>query len=32
MIIERYGLTLRENRIKDSNCPDCGEVIDGVGL
>ena len=32
MLIERYGLALEQNRLKDGKCPDCGATIDGVGM
>ena len=32
MLIERSGFTLRKVDIKDSRCPSCGAVIDGIGL
>ncbi len=31
-LIERWGFTIRDNRLEDGKCPDCGAVIDGVGL
>ena len=31
-IVERYGLTLIQNRLQDGNCPECGKRIDGVGM
>jgi pyruvate formate lyase activating enzyme len=32
LLIERYGFFVRENRIVESRCPDCGAVIDGIGM
>jgi len=32
LLIERFGFTVRRNRIRNSSCPDCGAPIDGVGL
>jgi pyruvate formate lyase activating enzyme len=32
MLIERHGLGLLRNRVKDGKCPECGARIDGVGL
>lgn len=32
LLIERYGFHVRKNRISDSQCPDCGTPIDGVGM
>jgi pyruvate formate lyase activating enzyme len=32
ILIERYGLTLRRNRLQDGKCPECGASIDGVGM
>ncbi len=31
-LIERFGLALLRNRLKDGSCPECGAVVDGVGL
>jgi len=31
-LIERYGLELIRNRIKNGHCPECGNAIDGVGM
>jgi len=31
ILIERYGLTLRQNRLQDGKCPECSTSIDGVG-
>lgn len=31
-LIERYGFFVRRNVIKDSRCPYCRVVIDGIGL
>ena len=30
-LIERMGFLVRRMRIRDGNCPDCGEIIEGVG-
>jgi pyruvate formate lyase activating enzyme len=32
LLIERYGHTVRVNRIPAGRCPECGATIDGVGL
>jgi pyruvate formate lyase activating enzyme len=32
MLIERWGFSIRNNRIRAGRCPDCGTAIDGVGL
>ena len=32
VLIERAGFSVRRHRLKDGKCPDCGSVIDGVGL
>ena len=32
MLIRRYGFSILENKIKNSKCPKCGTIIDGVGL
>lgn len=32
LLIERYGFYVRYNRIRDGRCPECGTVIEGVGL
>ena len=32
LLIDRYGFFVRENRIHDNCCPDCGAVIDGMGM
>jgi pyruvate formate lyase activating enzyme len=32
LLIERYGYIIIANRIMDGACPDCGEIIPGVGL
>jgi pyruvate formate lyase activating enzyme len=29
-LIERYGFTVRSNRLRDGHCPECGEAIEGV--
>ena len=31
-LIERYGFSVRYNRIKNGKCPSCQSPIDGVGL
>lgn len=31
-LIARYGLRMRENRIKGGACPECGAAIAGIGL
>jgi pyruvate formate lyase activating enzyme len=32
MVIQRRGFSILDNRIANGTCPDCGTVIDGVGL
>lgn len=32
LLIERYGFFMRENRIRNDCCPECGAKIDGVGM
>ncbi len=32
LLIERYGFYVHINRIHDSRCPECGTLIDGVGM
>jgi len=32
LLIERYGFSVRVNRIKEGHCPDCQTAVDGVGL
>lgn len=32
LLVDRLGLSLRENRIVDDACPDCGRGIPGVGM
>ena len=32
LLIDRYGFFVRENRIRDNCCPDCGFIIDGMGM
>lgn len=32
LLIKRLGFHVTENKIKDSKCPNCQAVIDGVGL
>ncbi len=32
LLVERSGLFVRANRIKEGRCPDCRTLIDGVGL
>ncbi len=32
LLIQRYGFYLRNNRIRRSQCPDCGASIDGVAM
>jgi pyruvate formate lyase activating enzyme len=31
-LIHRVGFEVVENRIRDGRCPECGAVIDGVGM
>jgi pyruvate formate lyase activating enzyme len=30
LLIERYGFYIRQNRLVDGKCPDCGRVIPGI--
>jgi pyruvate formate lyase activating enzyme len=32
MLIERYGFSIRKNKIENGKCPQCQSVIDGVEL
>ncbi len=32
LLIDRWGFTIRKNLIKDSRCPNCDALIDGIGL
>ncbi len=32
MLIERHGFFVRQNRIRDGACPECGTAIDGIGM
>jgi len=32
LLIDRYGFYVRSNRIHDGRCPDCNELIDGIGM
>jgi len=32
LLIERLGFSISQYRIKDTKCPDCGAIIDGLGL
>lgn len=32
LLIERYGFQVLHNRIRQSKCPQCGAVIDGIGM
>ncbi len=32
LLIERWGYRISKNVITDSNCPECGATIDGIGL
>lgn len=32
VLIERYNLTLEQNRLKDGKFPDCGATIDGISM
>lgn len=32
LLIERFGYAITTNRLKDGACPECGEVIPGVGM
>lgn len=31
-LIDRWGFSIRKYRIQDGKCPDCGAVIDGIGM
>jgi pyruvate formate lyase activating enzyme len=30
LLVERYGFSIRENRLRHGSCPDCGVMIDGI--
>ncbi len=32
LLIERFGFFVRQNRIHDAACPDCGTTTDGTGM
>lgn len=32
LLIERFGFFVRQNRIRDGRCPECGAMIDGVAM
>jgi pyruvate formate lyase activating enzyme len=32
LLIERYGFSIQNYRIREGRCPQCGSLIDGVGL
>ena len=32
LLIERFGLEIKGNRLQDGKCPECGISIDGVGM
>ncbi len=32
LLIRRFGFQIMSNRIRNSKCPDCGAVIDGIGM
>lgn len=32
LLIQRYGFAVRQNRIRDGACPDCGAQVDGRGM
>ncbi|MGD8522846.1 MAG: hypothetical protein PVF56_16985 [Desulfobacterales bacterium] len=32
LLIERSGLVLVRNRLRDEKCPECGTTINGVGI
>ena len=32
LLIDRYGIYIRANLIRDGSCPDCGASIDGIGM
>jgi len=32
LLIDRYGFYVRANYIRNGRCPDCGAMIDGIGM
>ena len=32
LLVERFGFFVRQNRIRDGACPDCGTAVAGVGM
>jgi len=32
VLIKRYGLSLRQNRLRDGKCPECGTTIEGIDM
>lgn len=32
LLVERFGFDIRENRIRNGGCPDCGAAIVGIGM
>jgi pyruvate formate lyase activating enzyme len=32
LLVERYGFAVRQNRIHNNQCPDCGMKVDGLGM
>jgi pyruvate formate lyase activating enzyme len=32
LLIDRYGFYVRDNRIRNDACPECGASIDGIGM
>ncbi len=32
LLIERYGFSIRQSRVKQGCCPDCATPLDGIGL
>ncbi len=30
LLVERYGFSIRKNRLRHGSCPDCGVMIDGI--
>jgi len=32
LLIERFGFFVRQNRIRNGACPECGTAVDGIGM
>ena len=32
LLIERFGFFVRQNRIRNGACPECGTAIEGIGI